>query len=50
MRRQGMEDVKGKTAPARDQVPKQRQKLSKAELREQAEAAFRAWWESHKDK
>jgi hypothetical protein len=42
---QGTEDVKGKTAPARDQVPKQRQKLGKAQLREEAEAAFRAWWE-----
>jgi hypothetical protein len=51
VQRQGVEDHRGKTPPPGDQVPKQRpQKLSKAELREQAEAAFRAWWESHKDK
>ena len=43
MRRQGVEDIKGKT-PLGDQPPKQpRRKLSKAELREQAEAAFLAW-------
>jgi hypothetical protein len=43
MRRQGVEDVKGKT-PVIDQPPKQpRRKLSKAELREQAEAAVLAW-------
>jgi hypothetical protein len=43
MRRQGVEDVKGKT-PLVDQPPKKRQrKLSKAELREQAAAAFLAW-------
>jgi len=43
MRRQGVEDVKGQM-PLVDQPPKQpRRKLSKAELREQAEAAFRAW-------
>jgi hypothetical protein len=50
MRRQGVEDVKGKT-PTAGQPPKRR-KLSKAELREQAEAAFRAWREGQtaKDK
>jgi hypothetical protein len=43
IRRQGVEDIKGKT-PLSDQLPKQpRRKLSKAELREQAEAAFLAW-------
>jgi len=43
MRRQGVEDVKGKTLLG-GQPPKQpRRKLSKAELREQAEAAFIAW-------
>jgi hypothetical protein len=43
MRRQGVEDIKGKT-PLVDQPPKQpRRKLSKAELREQAAAAFLAW-------
>jgi hypothetical protein len=44
MHRQGVEDVKGKTPLVVDQPPKQpRRKLSKAELREQAEAAFLAW-------
>jgi hypothetical protein len=42
MRRQGVEDVKG-TIPVSDQPPKARRKISKAELREQAEAAFLAW-------
>ena len=43
MRRQGVEDVKGKT-PVIDQLPKQpRRKMSKAELCEQAEAAVLAW-------
>jgi len=43
MRRQGVEDRKDKT-PLVDQPPKQpRHKLSKAELREQAAAAFLAW-------
>jgi hypothetical protein len=49
MRRQGVEDRRGNTSPVLDQIPNQRpQKLSKAELREQAEAAFRAWWESQR--
>ena len=44
MRRQGVEDIKGKTPLVLDQPPKQpRRKLSKAELREQAAAAFLAW-------
>jgi hypothetical protein len=42
MRRQGVEDVKGKM-PVIEPAKKPRRKLSKAELREQAEAAFRAW-------
>jgi hypothetical protein len=43
MRRRGVEDVKSAT-PVAVQPPKQpRRKLSKAELREQAEAAFLAW-------
>jgi hypothetical protein len=42
MQRQGVEDVKGKTPPV-GQRQKIRRRLSKAELREQAEAAFRAW-------
>jgi hypothetical protein len=44
MRRQGVEDIKGKTPLVLNQPPKQpRRKLSKAELREQAEAALLAW-------
>ena len=53
MRRQGIEDIKGKTPLVRDRPPKQRRsKLSKAELREQAAAAFLAWREGQtaKDK
>jgi hypothetical protein len=42
MQRQGVEDVKGKTLPG-DQPPKSRRTLNKAELREQAEAAFVTW-------
>jgi hypothetical protein len=49
MRRQGIEDVKGKT-PLGGQFPKIRRKLSKAELREQAAAAFLAWREGQKAK
>jgi hypothetical protein len=46
MRGQGVEDIKGKTPLVLDQPPKQpRRKLSKAELREQAAAAFLAWRE-----
>jgi hypothetical protein len=44
MHRQGVEDIKGKTPLVPNQPPKQpRRKLSKAELREQAAAAFLAW-------
>jgi hypothetical protein len=52
MRRQGVEDIKGKM-PSGGELPKQpRRKLSKAELREQAAAAFLAWREGQtaKDK
>ena len=43
MRRQGVEDVKGAT-PVASRPPKQpRRKLGKAELREEAAAAFLAW-------
>jgi hypothetical protein len=43
MRRQGVEDRKDKP-PVASEPPKQpRRKLSKAELREQAAAAFLAW-------
>ena len=48
MRKQGVEDIKGETPL----VKQRRRKLSKAELREQAEAAFVAWREGQtvKDK
>ena len=50
MHRQGVEDIKGET-PLGVQPPKQpRRKLSKAELREQAAAAFLAWREGQKAK
>ena len=50
MRRQGV-DIKGKTPLVLDQLPKQpRRKLSKAEFREQAAAAFLAWREGQKAK
>jgi len=45
MHRQGVEDIKGKT-PLVGQPPKTRLRLSKAELRQQAAAAFLAWRES----
>jgi hypothetical protein len=53
MQRQGVEDIKGKTPLVLYRPPKQRRrKLSKAELREQAAAAFLAWREGQtaKDK
>jgi hypothetical protein len=53
MRRQVVEDIKGETPLVLDQPPKQpRRKLSKAELSEQAAAAFLAWLEGQtaKDK
>jgi hypothetical protein len=43
MRRQGVEDVKGKTLPGGEPPKQPRRRVSKAELREQAEAAFLAW-------
>jgi hypothetical protein len=44
MRRQGVEDVKGGTPIVTPPANKQpRRRLSKAELREQAAAAFLAW-------
>ena len=50
MRRQGVEDIKGQM-PLVTQPPKQpRRKLSKAELREQAAAAFLAWREGQTSK
>jgi hypothetical protein len=51
MRRQGVEDIQGKTPLVLDQSPKQRRrKVTKAELREQATAAFLAWREGQKAK
>jgi hypothetical protein len=51
MQRQGVEDIKGRT-PLGGQPRKIRRRLSKAELREQAAAAFLAWREGQtaKDK
>jgi hypothetical protein len=49
MQRQDVEDIKGKT-PLGGQPPNIRRKLSKAELREQAAAAFLAWREGQKAK
>jgi hypothetical protein len=46
MRRQGVDDIKGLCG----QPPKIRRQLSKAELREQAAAAFLAWREGQKAK
>jgi hypothetical protein len=44
MRRRGVEDIKGVTPIVAPLVNKQpRRRLSKAELREQAEAALLAW-------
>jgi len=43
MRRQGVEDVKGGTPIITAPAKKPPRKLSKAELREQAAAAFLAW-------
>jgi hypothetical protein len=43
LRQQGVEDIKGETPLFPPEQP--RRKLSKAELREQAEAAFLAWLE-----
>ena len=53
MRRRGVEDIKGETPIVIGRPPKPpRRKLSKAELREQAAAAFLAWREDQiaKDK
>jgi hypothetical protein len=50
MHLRGVEDIRG-AMPVVAQPPKQpRRKLSKAELREQAEAAFRAWREGQTSK
>jgi len=49
MRRQGVEDIKDKT-PLVEQPPKTRLRLSKAELRQQAAAAFLAWREGQTSK
>ena len=49
MPRQDVEDIKSKT-PLGDQPPNIRRRLSKAEPREQAAAAFLAWREGQKAK
>ena len=43
MRRQGVEDIKGKIPLVSEPPRKPRRKLSKAELRQQTAAAFLAW-------
>ena len=48
MQRQGVEDSKGKTPPVGMPSKQLQRKLTKAELREQAEAAVLAWRKSHK--
>ena len=50
MRRQGVEDVKGETPVITEPAKQPRRKLSKAELREQAAAAFLAWREGQTSK
>jgi len=50
MRRQGVEDVKGGTPVITEPAKTPRRKLSKAELREQAAAAFLAWREGQTSK
>ena len=50
MRRQGVEDVKGGTPVIIEPAKTPRRKLSKAELREQAAAAFLAWREGQTSK
>jgi hypothetical protein len=50
MRRRGVEDVKGGTSVVIEPAKQPRRKLSKAELREQAAAAFLAWCEGQTSK
>jgi hypothetical protein len=50
MRRRGVEDVKGGTSVITEPAKTPRRKLSKAELREQAAAAFLAWREGQTSK
>jgi hypothetical protein len=50
MRRQGVEDVKGGTSVITEPAKTPRRKLSKAELRVQAAAAFLAWREDQTSK
>ena len=45
MQRQGVEDAKGKTPLVGQPEKIPRRRLSKVELREQAETAFRSWRE-----
>jgi hypothetical protein len=50
MRRQGVEDIKDATPVAVQPAKQPRRKVSKAELREQAAAAFLAWRTSQTSK
>src|SRR5215831_3308009 len=50
MRRQGVEDIRGAMPRVTEPPKKPRRKLSKAELREQAAAAFLAWREGQTSK
>ena len=50
MQRQGVQDIKGKMPLVAEPPKKPRRKLSKAELRQQAAAAFLAWREGQKAK
>jgi len=50
MQRQGVEDAKGETPLVGQPQKFQRRRPNKAELRQQAEAAFRSWREGPKNK
>jgi hypothetical protein len=50
MQQQGVEDAKGETPVVGQPQKIQRSRPSKAELRKQAEAAFRSWREGPKNK
>jgi len=50
MRRQGVEDINGKVPLFAQPPKKHRRKLSKAELRQRAAAAFLAWREGQTPK
>jgi len=50
MQRQGVEDAKSKVPLVGQPQKIHRRRLSKADLREQAEAAFRSWREGPKNR